>query len=129
MRNLADSFKVIFTFFFFFFAACFSWSTHAGSVSTFLCMCENNPSITVPQPIMAPIKYFKDTPHGSTPKGGRRDYIEPKNLLRWHINQHYLPTGRLARIFDTHFTYCPLKISATFAPIPNKGSFSIKHKS
>jgi hypothetical protein len=47
---------------------------------------------------MALIKYFKDIPQGST------------------------PGARFALNLETHFTYCPEKINATFAPIPKRGS-------
>lgn len=51
-----------------------------------------------PEATTAPIKYFNDTPQGSTPGGSP------------------------ALILETNLTYCPEKMRATFAPSPNRGS-------
>ena len=58
---------------------------------------------TQPEPRTAPIKYFNETAHAST------------------------PGAKVARRFDTYLTYCPEKINATLAPRPNNGSIGFEY--
>lgn len=95
-KNLADSFIVIFTFF-------FAGNFFILAISLFLetilsCIYLYVPSSTPPDATTAPIKYFNETAHAST------------------------PGAKEARMLDTYRTYCPEKIRATFAPRPNNGS-------
>ncbi len=96
MRNFADSFNVIFCRFL---RGAFFVCPDASCLATiFFCMYAYVASKTPPEEMTAPIKYRSATAQAST------------------------PGARFARIFDTHLTYCPEKMRATLAPIPNRGS-------
>jgi hypothetical protein len=97
-KNFADSPIVIFVVDLFFFVDPVEpW--FFDSVGTiFFCICLKVPRTTPPPISTAPIKYLKLTAQASTP-GARVDLI-----------------------FDTHRTYCPENIKATFAKKPKIGS-------